>query len=171
MQTPRRLFDLLEFQLEHYPRTDALSQKIDQKWLTYSTSWLVESVNELAWGLHFWGVSRGDRVANVTENNRVEWNLIDGAVTSLGAIHVPIYPNISIQDYEFILNDSGVRLAFVSSERLFRIISSLRTRLKGLEAIYTYDKVKGATHWIELKAAGEASLRDPVSKAALDNIK
>ncbi|HEV3211194.1 MAG TPA: AMP-dependent synthetase/ligase [Chthoniobacterales bacterium] len=171
MQTPRRLFDLLEFQLEHCPQAGALSQKIDQKWLTYSTAELVKSVNELAWGLHFWGICKGDRVANVTENNRVEWNLIDGALTSLGAIHLPIYPNISVQDYEFILNDSGARLAFVSSERLFRIISSLRPRLKKLEAIYTYDPVKGGTHWLELKTAGEASLRDPVSKATLDHIK
>jgi len=171
MQTPRRLFDLLEFQLEHCPQPDAFAQKTDRKWLTYSTAWLVKSVNELAWGLHFWGICKGDRVANVTENSRVEWNIIDGAVTSLGAIHLPIYPNISAQDYEFILNDSGAKLIFVSSERLFRIISSLRPRLKDLEAIYTYDLVKGATSWLELKTAGEAGLRDPVNKATLDDIK
>src|SRR5215469_2674348 len=171
MQTPRRLFDLLEFQLEHCPQTNALAQKIDQKWLTYSTAQLVKSVNELAWGLHFWGICQGDRVANVTEVNRVEWNLIDSAVASLGAIHVPIYPNISAQDYEFILNDSGARLAFVSSERLFRIISSLRPKLNKLEAIYTYDLVQGATHWSELKTVGEAALRDPLSKATLDDLK
>jgi long-chain acyl-CoA synthetase len=171
MQTPRRLFDLLEFQLEHCPQANALAQKIDQKWLTYSTTQLVKSVNELAWGLHFWGICKGDRVANVTEVNRVEWNLIDGAVTSLGAIHVPIYPNISAQDYEFILNDSGTRLAFVSSERLFRMISSLRPKLNKLEAICTYDLVQGATHWIELKTVGEAALRHPVSKATLEDIK
>src|SRR5882724_6170812 len=165
MQTPRRLFDLLEFQLKHGPQREAFAQKIGRKWQAYSTAQVLKSVNELAWGLHLWGIRKGDRVADVTENNRVEWNIIDGAVTSLGAIHLPIYPNISLRDYEFILNDSGARLAFVSSERLLRIILSLQPRLAGLGAIYTYDPVSGAAQWLELQAAGRAGLRDPPNKS------
>jgi long-chain acyl-CoA synthetase len=171
MQTPRRLFDLLEFQMERCPQREAFAQKVGRKWHVYSTAQALKSVNELAWGLHLWGIRKGDRVANVTENNRVEWNIIDAAVTTLGAIHLPIYPNISIQDYEFILNDSGARLTFVSSERLFRIISSLRPRLKDLQAIYTYDLVAGAMHWLRLQTAGQTGLRELPNKAALDEIK
>ena len=135
MQTPRRLFDLLEFQMARCPQTDAFAQKVGRKWHVYSTAQVLKSVNELAWGLHLCGIRKGDRIANVTENNRVEWNVIDGAVTTLGAIHLPIYPNISIQDYEFILTDSGARVAFVSSERLFRMIASLSTP-KSAEAYF-----------------------------------
>ena len=170
MQTPQRLFDLLEFQLEHCPQSDAFAQKIGQKWRTYSTAQAIEIVHELAWGLHRWGLRKGDRVANVTETNRVEWNFIDGAVTSLGAIHLPIYPNISVQDYEFILNDSGATLAFVSSERLFRIISSLRPRLTALQAIYTYEPVKDAMRWIDLQTAGKRDFHDPLTKTTLEEI-
>jgi long-chain acyl-CoA synthetase len=171
MQTPQRLFDLLEFQLERCPQAEAFAQKIGRKWHVYSTAQVLKSVNELAWGLHLWGIRKGDRVANVTENNRVEWNVIDGAVTSLGAIHLPIYPNISIQDYEFILKDSGARLVFVSSERLFRVISPLLPRLKELRAICTYDRVAGAIHWLKLQTAGQVGLREPINRAALDEIK
>jgi long-chain acyl-CoA synthetase len=171
MQTPRRLFDLLEFQLQHRPRTNAFAQKIGGNWRVYSTAQVLKTVNELAWGLYLWGVRKGDRVANVTENNCVEWNLIDGAVTSLGAIHLPMYPNISVQEYEFILNDSEATLAFVSSERLLRIILSLKPKLKALRAIYTYDPAKGACQWVELQTLGKASLRDPLNKATLEGIK
>jgi hypothetical protein len=31
----------------------------------------------LAWGLHSLGIRRGDRVANVAETNRPEWNFIE----------------------------------------------------------------------------------------------
>jgi long-chain acyl-CoA synthetase len=171
MQTPRRLFDLLEFQMERCPQSDAFAQKVAGKWHLYSTAQVLKSVTELAWGLHLCGIRKGDRVANVTENNRVEWNIIDGAVTTLGAIHLPVYPNISIQDYEFVLNDSGARVAFVSSERLFRMISTLLPRLKDLQAIYTYDHVAGALHWLKLQAAGQEGLREPLNKSALDEIK
>jgi long-chain acyl-CoA synthetase len=171
MQTPQRLFDLLEFQLQHCPQKDAFAQKVGRKWQVYSTSEMLKTVNQLAWGLYLWGVRKGDRVANVTENNRVEWNLIDGAVASLGAIHLPMYPNISVQDYEFVLNDSGATLAFVSSARLLRIILSLQPRLTALRAIYTYDPIKGASQWLELQTEGKLSLRDPLNMAALDDVK
>ena len=157
--------------MERGPQPEAFAQKVGCTWQVYSTALVLKSVNELAWGLHLCGVRTGDRVANVTENNRVEWNIIDGAVTSLGAIHLPIYPNISIQDYEFILNDSGARVAFVSSERLFRMISSLLPRVQGLQAIYTYGRVAGAIHWLKLQSAGQEGLREPSNKTALDEIK
>ena len=127
MQSPRRLFDLLEFQMQQCPQEESFAQKINGRWQVYSTAQMLQNVRDLAWGLHLWGIRKGDRVANISENNRVEWNFIDGAITSLGAVHLPIYPNISLQDFEFILKDSGAKLVFVSGERLFRIISSLRS--------------------------------------------
>ncbi len=72
----------------------------------------------LAAGLHAAGVGPGDRVANVTETNRPEWNFIDLAVLQLGAVHVPIYPTLTAEEFQFILDDSGAKLVFVSSEAL-----------------------------------------------------
>ena len=171
MQTPQRLFDLLEYQLEHCPQAIAFAQKKGRQWRAYSTSQLLKTVNELAWGLYLWGIRKGDRVANATENNRVEWNLIDGAVTSLGAVHLPMYPNLSVEDYEFILKDSGATLAFVASQRLLRIILSLQPKLETLRAIYTYDQVEGASQWLELQSAGESDLRNPLNRTALADVK
>ena len=57
----------------------------------------------LAAGLRAAGVGPGDRVANVTENNRPEWNFIDLAVLQLGAVHVPIYPTLTRRNSSFIL--------------------------------------------------------------------
>jgi long-chain acyl-CoA synthetase len=103
------------------------------KWRIYSTARALKSL--LSWhGIAPVGPRKGDRVANVTETNRVEWNFIDGAVTSLGAIHLPIYPNISVQDYEFILNDSaatGVRLRRATLPDYFVCV-----RVNGCQAIY-----------------------------------
>ena len=77
MQTPRRVFDLLQYQLEHFPKADAFAQKVGAEWKSYSTAESLEIIAALAWGLHSLGIRRGDRVANVAETNRPEWNFIE----------------------------------------------------------------------------------------------
>src|SRR6516165_4807177 len=168
MPTPGRVFDLLQHQLERFPKPDAFAQKVGHQWKAYSTAQSLEIVGALAWGLHTLGVRKGDRVANVTETNRVEWNFIDGAVMSLGAVHVPIYPNISAEEYEFILSDSEAKLLFVSSERLYHLIAPLLSKLPALEDIYTYDSVNRAKPWTQIKTSGEKDLADRSNKIALE---
>ena len=171
MPTPRRVFDLLQQQLERFPQPDAFAQKVGHQWKAYSTAEALEIVAALAWGLHTLGIRKGDRVANVTETNRAEWNFIDGAVMSLGAVHVPIYPNISAEEFEFILSDSEAKLLFVSSERLYHLIAPLLRKLPALEDIYTYHPVNRAKQWTQIKTSGENGLTDRSNKIALEKIK
>src|ERR1700720_4855335 len=159
MQTPNRVFDLLKYQLDHYPMIDAFAQKVGGEWKTFSTTESLETIAALAWGLHLAGIREGDRVADVTENNRAEWCFIDGAVMCLGAVHLPIYPNISPEEFEFILSDSEAKLLFVSSDRLYQLIAPLQARLPALRHIYSYDPVPGVRQWTLLKDAGQDVLR------------
>jgi long-chain acyl-CoA synthetase len=171
MDTPTRVFDLFEYQLEHFPRPDAFAHKIAGQWKRYPTEEVVRTIDALAWGLHQLGIQDGDRVANIIETNRPEWNFIDGAVMSLGGVHLPIYPNISSDDFEFILKDSEAKLLFVSSARLYSTISKIRTRLPNLQEIYTYDPVEGARQWTEIRDRGRADLDQGNNRAELTKIK
>ena len=136
---PTRIFDILSHQLACYPKADALACKVDGAWRKYSTREVFEIVRALAAGLHAAGIGPGDRVANVTENNRPEWNFIDLAVLQLGAVHVPIYPTLTAEEFQFILADAGAKLVFASSEALRAKVAAVADRLPALENIYTYD--------------------------------
>src|ERR1700730_13954200 len=171
MQIPSRVFDLLKYQLDHYPMIDAFAQKVGGEWKTFSTTESLETIAALAWGLHLAGIREGDRVADVTETNRAEWCFIHSAVMCLGAVHLPIHPNISSEEFEYILSDSEAKLIFVSSERLYQLIAPLQAKLPALRQIYTYDPVQGVKQWTQLKAAGEESLADPANKIVLEKIK
>src|ERR1700688_1642194 len=171
MQTPGRVFDLLQFQLDHYPRNDAFAQKVGGEWKTFSTAESLDTIRAMAWGLHAAGIRRGDRIANISETNRAEWYFVDCAVTSLGAVHLPIYPNISCAEFEFILSDSEAKLIFVSSERLYQLIAPLQAKLPALRHIYTYDPVKGVKQWTQLKTGGHEGLGDREKATALDKVK
>jgi long-chain acyl-CoA synthetase len=171
MQTPSRVFDLLPYQLEHFPRKAAFARKLGGEWKMFSTAESLDLIAALAWGLHMAGVRKGDRVANVTETNRPEWCFIDSAVMSLGAVGLPIYPNISFEEFEFILGDSEAKLIFVSSDRLYHLLAPLQTKLPSLQHIYTYDPVAGAEQWTQLTAAGREGLGQQDNKSALEKIK
>jgi long-chain acyl-CoA synthetase len=171
MQTPSRVFDLLRFQLARCPLTDAFAQKVGSEWKTFSTKESLDVIDALAWGLHLAGIRAGDRIANVTETNRAEWYFIDNAVMALGAVHLPIYPNISGEEFEFILSDSEAKLIFVSSDHLYQVIASLQIKLPALRQIYAYDAIAGVKQWTELKAAGEKALAHRDNQVVLDKIK
>ncbi len=171
MQTPSRVFDLLQYQSDHYPQSEAFAQKVGDRWQTFSTKESLAIVGDLAWGLHLAGLREGDRVANVAETNRAEWYFIDCAVMYLGAVHLPIYPNVSSEELEFILSEAEAKLIFVSSERLCQIIEPLQVRLPALRLFYTYDPVKGVRQWTQLRTAGQQGLSEQDNLTALRKIK
>jgi long-chain acyl-CoA synthetase len=156
--SPSRVFDLLPYQQSNFPKADAFAYKVGGVWKKFSTNESIEIIDKLAWGLHLHGARSGDRVASVSDNNRPEWNFVDNAVLSLGAIHVPIYPNIVPEEYEFILKDSGVSLIFCSSQRLYELLRPVIAKLSSIKQIYVFDAVPGAKSWSELVFAGKEVL-------------
>lgn len=70
-------------------------------------------VAEVASLLEARGIEAGDRVAILSEN-RPEWAIADYAVLSIGAVTVPIYPDLPEGQVGAILKDSGARLLLAS---------------------------------------------------------
>jgi long-chain acyl-CoA synthetase len=141
-----RLFDIPYYQLEQYSNEIMFSYKQNGAWNPISTSIFIELVNHVSKGLIQYGIKPNDKIAIVSPN-RYEWNVLDIAIQQVGAIVIPIYPNISTRDYKYIFNDAKIKLAFLGTEELFEKISSIRTDIPTLEEVYTYDVISGATHW------------------------
>ena len=170
-----RVFDLVVHQLKHYPKPDAVAHKVNGVWQKFSTQEVVDISRALAAGLQASGVGLGDRVANIIEANRSEWNFIDQAVLQLGAVHVPIYPTLTPDECQFILADSGAKIIFVSSDKLAGMIRSIQDRLPTLEKIYTYNVPPPGEPeigcWTDLRDLGESLLREkPAIGSKLDEI-
>ena len=170
-----RVFDLVTHQLRHFPKPDAVAHKVNGVWQKFSTQEVIDHARALAAGLHAAGVQPGDRIANVTETNRSEWNFIDLAVLQLGAVHVPIYPTQTPEECHYILEDSGARCIFVSSDALAAKIASIRPRLPALEKVYSYVQPSpesvGVEPWTALRDLGDALLREkPAVGQKLDEL-
>ena len=114
-----RLFDFPYYQLEKYNLPDALVTKYDGEWIKTSTQEYLDKANALSRGLLRLGVNKNDKIAIISSTNRTEWHMTDIGVLQTGAQTVPLYPTISSEDYEYILNHSESSYCFVSDQEVY----------------------------------------------------
>jgi long-chain acyl-CoA synthetase len=148
-QTATRVFDLLETSVKPLNKEDVFACKIQGNWRKYSAQEVIDTVNRVSLGLLKLGVKRDDKIALIS-NNRPEWNFVELGVQQIGAVSVPMYPTITIEDYNYIFADAGIKLIFVSDEGLLKKSTEASKGLNSVEAIYTFDQIAGAKHWTEI---------------------
>jgi len=85
------------------------------KWLPISSQEFGRKVAQTARALQDWGIRKGDRIAILSEN-RPEWPIADLASLLLGAVTVPLYTTLTPEQSAFVLQDSGCRTIFLSSD-------------------------------------------------------
>ena len=163
MSEVRRLFDLIPYQLKNYSIKNCVSDKKDGNWNNFSTEEVQSVIDKFSLGLLKLGVNRGDKLAIISPN-RTEWNFVDLGIMQTGCVDVPIYPNISVQEYEYIFNDAEVKYAFVANDDLYQKIFSIKQKVKSLIDIFTFDKLEGKKHWKEILELADESLRDRLNQ-------
>ena len=164
MTEPKRLFDCIEYHLDRKPLDDMLAGKESGQWKKYSTAEVKSIVDNLSAGLLSLSVSCGDMTPEGRDKvailckNRPEWIMLDMAVQQIGAILVPVYPTINVNELEFVLKDAQVKIAFVNDEDLFLKVLSLKDKVPSLKEIFTFEHVANAKHWKEVTALSNPEL-------------
>jgi long-chain acyl-CoA synthetase len=171
MKEPSRLFDCLDLLLQKGALPDLLAAKESGQWKQYSTQDVKRVVDGLTAGLLRRGITYKDgsvegrdKIA-VISKNRPEWLMLDMAVQQSGAILVPVYPTIHINELEFILNDAHVKMIFVNDRDGLEKISLLRSRVPALTQIYSFEKLDHIPHWSELVVDENSVNREEIETA------
>jgi long-chain acyl-CoA synthetase len=107
------------------------------QWVSISSQDLYQRVVGVAQALRDWGITKGDRVAILSEN-RPEWSIADFASLLIGAVTVPIYTTLTAEQTAYVLRDSGARVIFVSSDNHLAKVNSIRGQT-GLERMAVMD--------------------------------
>jgi long-chain acyl-CoA synthetase len=142
----QRLFDTVYYQNEKYPNEKMFVTKVNGQWIPKSNQTFIDEAMVVSRGLIAFGVNKGDNVALVS-NNRYEWNVMDIAIQQVGAIVVPLYPNISENDYKYILNDASIKLIVVGNAELSQKIQNIKSEVPSLQHLFSFDSVEGVTNW------------------------
>ncbi|RBA28297.1 AMP-dependent synthetase/ligase [Flavobacterium tibetense] len=160
-----RLFEFPYYQLEKYKLSDALVTKYNGEWIKTSTQEYLDKANALSRGLLRLGVNRNDKIAIISSNNRTEWHITDIGALQTGAQTVPMYPTISAEDYEYILNHSESKYVFVSDSEVYDKLISIKANVPSLKEIFSYNEIPGCKNWKEILELGaDTSNQEDVEK-------
>ena len=160
--TPTRLFDFIEHQRKNAPLKKAFTTKYNGIWTSISTEEFCDQAKKVSRALISLGIEAQDKIAMISSTNRTEWNIVDIGLLTIGAVNVPIYPTISSEDYEYILNHSESEYCFVSDQEVYDKVIAIKDKVKSLKKVYSFDSIKGCSNWKELIELGTSSEHDTV---------
>ena len=109
------------------------------EWQVISSRQLYGYVAAMARTLQQWGIAKGDRVAILSEN-RPEWMIVDFACVTSGIADVPIYSTLTAEQTLYLLQNSGARVACVSTLEQLRKVQSIVAQTQ-VEKIVVFDDI------------------------------
>ena len=166
-----RLFEFPYYQLSTKKLPDALVTKQEGVWVKTSTQEYIDTANTISRALLRMGIQKNDKIAVISTNNRTEWNIMDIGILQTGAQNVPIYPTISEDDYEYILNHCEAKYCFVSDTEVLRKVNSIKHKTPNLKEVFSFNEIEGCRNWKELLALGEDKSNQSEVEERKDNVK
>ncbi|HMA49339.1 MAG TPA: AMP-binding protein [Magnetospirillaceae bacterium] len=163
---------MLFAQAETFGDRPFLWKKSEGQWRALSWRETASSIETLARGLVAAGLKAGDRVLLVSEN-RPEWLIADHAIMAAGGVTVPAYTTNTVADHRHLINNSGAKLAIVSTRALAeRVIGAALTSDRDCTVIaidplnLQQDPGIELRSWADLMSAGrdtDTPIRDMVA--------
>jgi long-chain acyl-CoA synthetase len=136
----RTIADMMSAAAERYRDRAMVRYKADGEWHDLSYREVGEIVSEIGRGLLYLGIKPGDRVALLCRT-RPEWTFADFAITSTGAIVVPIYPTNSPEECAWVAGNSEARAIVCEDAEQVAKILAVRDQLPALETIVVIDEI------------------------------
>ena len=165
-----RLFDIPYYTQKKYNLSNAFVTKYGQDWVATSSEEYIEKANTISRALLRLGVKPNDKIAVISSTNRTEWNIVDIGILQTGAQSVPIYPTISKEDYEYVLNHSESIYCFASDSSIVEKLNMIKGNTK-LKEIYTFDDISGEKNWKETLELGKDNSNQNEVEARKDAVK
>lgn len=154
METVTRIFDFPYYQLAKNNLSDCLVTKYQGQWKHTSTREFIDQANAISRALLKMGVKKNDKIALISSNNRTEWSVMDIGILQLGAQTIPIYPTITAEEYQYVLNHSESIYCFISDQEIFEKIRTVQSQVPTLKEVYSFDEIPGCKNWKELLQSG-----------------
>jgi long-chain acyl-CoA synthetase len=134
----RTIADLMVCAAEQFADRVAVRHKVDGDWRDVTYAEVGDVVREIGLGLIDIGIAPGERVSLLC-NTRPEWTYCDFAITSAGAVVVPIYPTNSPEECEWVAgNSESVAVVCEDAGQVAKIVA-VRERLPALRTIVVID--------------------------------
>jgi len=95
---------------------------------------------------------------------------MDIGILQVGAQNVPIYPTISENDYEYILNHSEAIYCFVSDDEVLHKINLIKQNVPNLKEVYSFNSIENCKNWEELLQLGLDTSNQDIVEERKNNV-
>src|SRR5215217_6688407 len=162
----KTIADLVALAAERHGEREAQRYKRDGEWHSVSYEELGRAVSEIARGLIDLGIERGERVSLLCQT-RPEWTSADFAISSAGAVVVPVYPTNSPSECEWVAGNSESVAVICEDATQVAKITEVRGNLPTLRHVVVIDPSGDVGDAIALDALRERGRgRDEAELAA-----
>lgn len=118
----------------HKPEETFLIHKKNNEWENISFKQTLDTADAVAAFFLSKEVTKGDRMGLMIENGP-DYVYYDQGIQQIGAINVSIYPTLSEQEVEYIINDSGIKSILVGNPFLYKKILKIAENCRQLQYI------------------------------------
>jgi long-chain acyl-CoA synthetase len=150
----RTIADMMALAARKHADRVAVRQKRDGAWQSLTYAEVGQIVRELALGLIELGIQPGERVS-ILCNTRPEWTYADFAISSAGAVVVPIYSTNSPEECEWVAGNSEAVAVICEDAGQVAKIAAVRDRLPSLRHLIVVDPSGDVGDAISLDALRE----------------
>lgn len=116
MKPFKTIAEMLRYTEQNYSNPQAMGYQPDgNRWEYLSTREFLDEVKHLSLGLRNLGVKKGDMIG-ILANSSPRWSIADLAIMIAGGVSVPLFANISDENFDFEVSQTNLKRIFVSGE-------------------------------------------------------
>lgn len=153
--------EMVRYVEKNYSHSNHLNYQSDKGWDELSTQEFVAEIKWIALGLRSLGIKKGDMIGILADSSP-RWTITDLAIMCAGAVSVPLFSNISVENFIYEVNLTQLKQVFVSGKNQWNMFKEVDSFTGGIDL---YDenldnpKVLGYSELLEKGQALE--LTDP----------
>lgn len=134
MEAFRTIGDILTYIEESYSSPSALNYQQGDDWISFSTEKFLLSVKYVALGLHALGLKRGEKVG-ILAHPSPYWTIADFAIIAAGGVNVPIFANISEENFLFEVNQTKLQILFIEGDEQWELYNKHTAHFRNVIAL------------------------------------
>lgn len=146
--------ELLNHVEKNYQNPKAFNSRENDQWKSISTQEFVQLVKYLTLGLHDLGLKKGDRVG-ILAYSSPQWAIADMAIMMAGGVAVPLFANISDENFTYEVTQTDTKLIFVGGVEQWAVFNHHQHLFNKAIAIGDFSKNPKTIAFAELIEKGK----------------
>lgn len=146
--------ELINLISSEFDNKNAINDYINNEWRSYSTKQYLTEVKYVSLALHKAGVKKGDKVGLMASSS-ARWSIVDFAIMGIGGVCVPLFANISVENFHYIAALTKLDKIFAGGKEGLRRCQESRDMFKSILSLEEGSLADGVISYDEILAIGQ----------------